>query len=76
LGLIRQCRGGKLNDARFGTRFTGTGPIAELLWQRFELAAGRLGLLRQDAGWELDPRYFRASGPAGTQGCLFEPESG
>jgi len=40
LGLIRQCRGGKLNDARFGTRFTGTGPIAELLQQRFELAAG------------------------------------
>lgn len=76
LGLIRQCRGGKLNDARFGTRFTGTGPIAELLQQRFELAAGRLGLLRQDAGWELDPKRFRAPGPAGAQGSLFDPEAG
>jgi len=75
LGLIRQCGGGKLNDARFGTRFTGTGPIAELLWQRLELAAGRLGLLRQDAGWELDPKGFRAPGPAGAQGSLFDFEA-
>jgi DNA repair photolyase len=59
LSLIRQCRGGKLNDARFGTRFIGTGPIAELLQQRFDLAAGRLGLLRRDAGWELDCSRFR-----------------
>jgi len=35
LGLIRQCRAGKLNDAQFGTRFTGTGPIAELRRRRF-----------------------------------------
>jgi len=46
LGLIRQCRAGRLNDAQFGTRFTGTGPIAERLRQRFDLAAGRLGLLQ------------------------------
>jgi len=76
LGLIRQCRGGKLNDARFGTRFTGMGPIAELLQQHFELVAGRLDLLRQDAGWELDSKRFRAPGPAGTQGSLFDSESG
>lgn len=73
LGLIRQCRGGKLNDARFGSRFVGTGPIAELLQRRLELAAGRLGLLRQDAGWELDSRHFRAPVPAGTQASLFGP---
>ncbi len=76
LDLIRQCRAGKLNDAQFGTRFTGTGPIAELLQQRFELAADRLGLLRQDASWALDPKRFRAPGPAGAQGSLFDPESG
>jgi len=76
LGLIRQCRAGKLNDSQFGTRFTGTGPIAELLRQRFDLAAGRLGLLRQGSGWELDPKHFRAPGPAGAQGSLFDPETG
>jgi len=76
LDLIRQCRAGKLNDARFGTRFTGTGPIAELLQRRFELAAGRLGLLQQGSGWELDPKHFRAPGPAGTQGSLFDSETG
>jgi hypothetical protein len=51
LSLISQCRGGKLNDARFGSRFVGTGPITELLQQRFDLTAGRLGLLCRDAGW-------------------------
>lgn len=76
LSLIRQCREGKLNDARFGSRFTGTGPIAELLRQRFELTSGRLGLLRQGANWTLDYKHFRAPGPAGTQGSLFDPETG
>jgi len=76
LSLIRQCREGKLNDARFGSRFTGTGPIAELLRQRFELTAGHLGLLRQDASWTLDPKHFRTPGPAGAQGSLFDPETG
>ena len=72
LSLIRQCRDGKLNDARFGTRFSGTGPIAELLQQRFQLAAGRLGLARQDAGWELDSSRFRKPGAAGAQLSLFD----
>jgi len=73
IGLIRQCRDGRLNDAQFGRRFTGMGPIAGLLQQRFELAAKRLGLLRQDAGWELDTSRFRAPCPAGAQLSLFDP---
>lgn len=76
LSLIRQCRGGKLDDPRFGARFAGTGPVAELLRQRFELAAGRSGLMRRDASWKLDSRRFRAPGPAGAQGSLFDLETG
>jgi DNA repair photolyase len=72
LGLIRDCRGGRLNDPRFGTRFTGSGPVAELLERRFELAARRLGLTRQDAGWDLDAGRFRPPRPPGSQLDLFE----
>jgi DNA repair photolyase len=71
LGLIRQCRDGKLNHAQFGRRFTGTGPVAGLLQQRFELAARRLGLPRQDAGWELNTDAFRRPPPRGSQLPLF-----
>jgi DNA repair photolyase len=44
LELIRQTRAGALNDARFGHRFGGTGPYAELLAQRFARAARALSL--------------------------------
>ena len=44
LSLIRQCRDGKLNQAEFGKRMTGTGPYAQLLQQRFEKAVKRYGL--------------------------------
>ncbi len=71
LSLIRQCRQGKLNDARFGTRFTGTGPVAELLQRRFDLAARRLGLGVHGESWELDTSRFRRPGVAGAQLSLF-----
>jgi DNA repair photolyase len=76
LSLIRQCREGRLNDARFGRRFTGSGPVAELLQRRFEIAAGRLGLLRRDAGWELDAGRFRPPTAPGGQLSLFAPPPG
>lgn len=44
LNLVRDARGGKDNDPRFGTRMTGEGPYATLLRQRFEKARERLGL--------------------------------
>jgi DNA repair photolyase len=50
LALIRQTRGGKLYDARFGQRQTGEGAYAELLGQRFALALRRLGLERREGG--------------------------
>jgi hypothetical protein len=45
--------------------------VAELLRQRFELAAKRLGLRRQDAGWDLRADAFRPPTPPGSQLALF-----
>ncbi|WP_338722635.1 PA0069 family radical SAM protein [Devosia sp. XK-2] len=44
LSLVRDTRGGKDYDARWGTRMTGEGPYATLLRQRFEKARERYGL--------------------------------
>jgi DNA repair photolyase len=44
LSLIRQTRNGELNDAKFGSRFKGTGPYADLLAARFRRAATKYGL--------------------------------
>jgi DNA repair photolyase len=43
MSLINQTRGGKDYDAEFGRRMTGTGPYAELLRTRFELARRKCG---------------------------------
>ena len=54
----------------------GSGPIAELLAQRFRLAARRLRLdpyLEQPgSGWDLDSTQFRRPRPPGTQLNLFD----
>ena len=47
LSLIRQCRGGKLNDPEFGSRFRGKGVYAELIAQRFARAMAKHGLDRR-----------------------------
>ncbi|HWV20100.1 MAG TPA: PA0069 family radical SAM protein [Devosia sp.] len=44
LALVRDTRGGKDYDSRFGTRMTGEGPYATLLRQRFDKARERYGL--------------------------------
>ncbi|MGH8500784.1 MAG: PA0069 family radical SAM protein, partial [Methylococcales bacterium] len=43
LSRIRDTRGGKNYDARFGIRMQGTGDYADLLAQRFRLATKKLG---------------------------------
>ncbi|MED5611146.1 MULTISPECIES: PA0069 family radical SAM protein [Pseudomonas] len=48
MSLIRQSRGGKDYDSRFGTRMRGEGVFADLLARRFQVAARRLGLDRRD----------------------------
>ena len=49
LKLIRDTRDGKLNDSRFGTRFSGEGPYAALLAQRYAVATRRCGLTEHAA---------------------------
>jgi DNA repair photolyase len=46
MSIIRQSRGGKENDPRFGTRKRGTGVFADLIANRFALAVSRNGLDR------------------------------
>ncbi|HXS19922.1 MAG TPA: PA0069 family radical SAM protein [Steroidobacteraceae bacterium] len=45
MSIVRQMRGGKDYDSSFGTRMRGTGPLAELLRSRFQIACRRLGLV-------------------------------
>src|SRR5690606_35085827 len=49
MSLIREMRGGRDYDSRFGTRLRGEGPYAELIERRFEAACRRHGLPRPDA---------------------------
>ena len=55
LELIRETRGGALNDAKYGRRFSGTGVYADLLARRFERAARQYHL---DAEQLLDCSLF------------------
>lgn len=44
MNLVRDTRGGRDNDPRFGSRMRGDGPYAVMLRQRFEKACERYGL--------------------------------
>ncbi len=57
MSVLRQLRGGRDYDARFGARMRGTGPFAELIEKRFALACKRLGLNRDRE--PLDTSRFR-----------------
>jgi DNA repair photolyase len=59
MSLINQARGGKDYDPQFGTRMRGTGPYAELLRTRFELAKRKLGFARAGERHELNTTLFR-----------------
>ena len=61
MSLIRQSRGGKNYDSRFGTRMRGEGAFADLLAQRFRLARKRFGLTHRD-GFNLDCSQFAPPG--------------
>jgi len=69
MARVREMRGGKDNDARFGTRMTGQGLWAQLVRQRYEKACERLGLNRQRH--ELDLTQFRPPQNDPAQGRLF-----
>lgn len=68
ISIVRQMRGGKDNDPRFGSRMTGVGNFAELIEKRFGIACRRFGLNghgapRQRA--ELDCSRFRPPATGG-----------
>lgn len=65
LSLVRDVRGGRLNDPNFGTRMRGDGPYAELIAERFRLACTRLGL--GDRYWHFDTTRFRVPPAPGDQ---------
>ncbi|MCR6633239.1 MAG: PA0069 family radical SAM protein [Magnetospirillum sp.] len=69
MGLLKQSRQGKAYDSGWGTRFSGTGPLAELLSRRFHLACRRLGL--RDRHVSLDASQFHRPPRAGDQLTLF-----
>ena len=69
MARVREMRGGKDNDSRFGTRMTGQGVWAQLLRQRFEKACARLGYRRERV--ELDLTQFRPLPRDAAQAQLF-----
>jgi len=62
MSLIHELRGGADNDPRFGHRMRGTGPFADLLRKRFQLAARRSGLQGKGSS-PLVTTLFRRPGP-------------
>jgi len=66
MSLIRELRGGRANDPRFGSRMRGTGPYALLLNNRFRLACQRLKLNAKGRA-TLSTALFQAPVPSGGQ---------
>jgi len=73
ISIVRQMRGGRDNDPRFGARMSGTGTFADLIEKRFHIACKRYGLNGHGSGRkppELDCTRFRRPGAQG-QMALF-----
>jgi DNA repair photolyase len=70
LALLREMRGGRLNDPRYGHRMRGEGPYAGLLAARFRAACRRNGL-DASRGPELDCTQFVRDPHAPRQADLF-----
>ena len=65
LSLVRDLRGGALYQSDYGTRMRGTGPYADMLAKRFDIACRRLGLNRERR--PLDATLFKRPARAGDQ---------
>jgi len=67
MSIVRQIRGGRDNDPRFGQRMTGSGNYAELAARRFAISCRRLGLNGEERGTRarraLDCSLFRPPPP-------------
>ena len=66
MSLIREMRGGRDNDPRFGHRMRGTGPYALLLRNRFRIACQRLNM-RSSGRDTLSTTLFTPPATAGSQ---------
>jgi DNA repair photolyase len=62
LGRIRAIRGGKLNDARFGSRMRGEGIFADQISQMFHIARRKAGLAEEAPDLSTDA-FRRPEGP-------------
>ncbi len=68
LSRIRELRGGRLNDPRFGSRLKGEGPLAEAIADLFAIACRKAGIPGRAPN--LSTAAFRR--PAGQQLLLFD----
>ena len=76
MNRVRELHGGKDYDARFGARMHGEGIWADLIRQRFEKAANRLGIGTHGRSFKLDTQHFRPPTPAPVQKKADAPQSG
>lgn len=60
LSAIRDVRGGKLYDARFGTRMKGEGPYAEQIRNLFQIFKKKYDLTKN--AWNLSTEHFQRKG--------------
>jgi len=67
--LIRETRGGKDYDSRWGERMKGTGPYAWMIGRRFEMACEKVGLNASKVS--LTTRHFRRPRSDAAQLSLF-----
>ena len=65
LNTIRDARGGKLYESKFGARMRGEGEYADLFAQRFRLASRRAGFTERERTAGLDCSDFRPPGSGG-----------
>jgi DNA repair photolyase len=70
MARIREMRGGRDYESRFGARMVGEGVWATLLRQRFDKAVARLGLNRERVPLDL-AQFRRPTGQGAAQGELF-----
>ncbi|MGO9428134.1 PA0069 family radical SAM protein [Rhodoblastus sp.] len=69
MALLRSTREGKIYDASWGKRMTGTGPYAWMIGRRFELACEKIGFGKQKTKLRTD--LFTRPAGGGVQLSLF-----
>ncbi|MEI9929337.1 MAG: hypothetical protein WDM89_01890 [Rhizomicrobium sp.] len=76
MSLVRSMRGGKDYDSQWNTRMRGTGPYAEMLARRFQLAVKRLGLNRPSKSLDISQFPQAAARKASNSRCCEHSRAG